>query len=210
MPSSRRSGAESFQTPRTHQARRGTLCRRACEASLAFTLPREPTELDDGLLTASEVAQLKLNADRLVPSARNATAADKPGAEALSEPARLIERLASLHFPLRPACGKSFNFTCEIALASASAPDLILPPLSGDGKRTQNAGWALRGVPLSLMLAGMASRRAAARPNWIGLHEGECRGLEPGRSLRPTSARREASARRRRGPEGRAIMSRVS
>src|SRR5262249_47341343 len=33
------------------------------EPALAFTLPKEPTELDDGLLTASEVAQLKLNSD---------------------------------------------------------------------------------------------------------------------------------------------------
>jgi hypothetical protein len=30
------------------------------EPSLALTLPKQPTELDDGLLTASEVAQLKL------------------------------------------------------------------------------------------------------------------------------------------------------
>jgi hypothetical protein len=33
------------------------------ERSLALTLPEQPTELDDGLLTASEVAHLKLNAD---------------------------------------------------------------------------------------------------------------------------------------------------
>ena len=36
------------------------------EPSLAFTLPNEPSELDDGLLTASEVAQLKLDADWVV------------------------------------------------------------------------------------------------------------------------------------------------
>src|SRR5215475_9888423 len=33
------------------------------EPSLALTLPTQPTDLDDGLLTTSEVAQLKLNAD---------------------------------------------------------------------------------------------------------------------------------------------------
>jgi CHAT domain-containing protein len=33
------------------------------EPALVLTLPAEPTDLDDGLLTASEVAQLKLNAD---------------------------------------------------------------------------------------------------------------------------------------------------
>jgi hypothetical protein len=32
--------------------------------SLALTLPAQPNDLDDGLLTASEVAQLKLNAAR--------------------------------------------------------------------------------------------------------------------------------------------------
>jgi CHAT domain-containing protein len=56
------------------------------EPSLALTLPKQPTELDDGLLTASEVAQLKLNADWVVLSACNT--ADKPGAEALSGLAR--------------------------------------------------------------------------------------------------------------------------
>src|SRR5262249_17889838 len=54
------------------------------EPSLALTLPREPSEIDDGLLTASEVAQLKLNADFVVLSACNTMAGDKPGAEALS------------------------------------------------------------------------------------------------------------------------------
>ena len=54
------------------------------EPSLALTLPNEPSELDDGLLTASEVAQLKLNADWVVLSACNTAAGEKPGAEALS------------------------------------------------------------------------------------------------------------------------------
>lgn len=58
------------------------------EPSLALTLPSEPSALDDGLLTASEVAQLKLNADWVVLSACNTMAGDKPGAEALSGLAR--------------------------------------------------------------------------------------------------------------------------
>ena len=58
------------------------------EPSLALSLPKQPTELDDGLLTASEVAQLKLNADWVVLSACNTIAGDKPGAEALSGLAR--------------------------------------------------------------------------------------------------------------------------
>jgi CHAT domain-containing protein len=58
------------------------------EPSLALTLPKQPSDTDDGLLTASEVAQLKLNADWVVLSACNTIAGDKPGAEALSGLAR--------------------------------------------------------------------------------------------------------------------------
>jgi CHAT domain-containing protein/Tfp pilus assembly protein PilF len=58
------------------------------EPALALTLPKAPTDEDDGLLTASEVAQLKLNADWVVLSACNTAAGDKPGAEALSGLAR--------------------------------------------------------------------------------------------------------------------------
>ncbi len=58
------------------------------EPSLALTLPKQPSTIDDGLLTASEVAQLKLNADWVVLSACNTAAGDKPGAEALSGLAR--------------------------------------------------------------------------------------------------------------------------
>jgi CHAT domain-containing protein/Tfp pilus assembly protein PilF len=58
------------------------------EPALVLTLPKTASELDDGLLTASEVAQLKLNADWVVLSACNTIAGDKPGAEALSGLAR--------------------------------------------------------------------------------------------------------------------------
>ncbi|MBH5390530.1 CHAT domain-containing tetratricopeptide repeat protein [Bradyrhizobium diversitatis] len=58
------------------------------EPSLALSIPDQPSELDDGLLTASEVAQLRLNADWVVLSACNTIAGDKPGAEALSGLAR--------------------------------------------------------------------------------------------------------------------------
>ena len=58
------------------------------EPSLVLSIPRQPSDLDDGLLTASEVAQLKLNADWVVLSACNTVAGDKPGAEALSGLAR--------------------------------------------------------------------------------------------------------------------------
>ncbi len=50
-----------------------------------LTPPDQPTEEDDGLLTASEVAQLRLDADWVILSACNTAAADgTPGAEGLS------------------------------------------------------------------------------------------------------------------------------
>jgi CHAT domain-containing protein len=58
------------------------------EPALVLTLPREATDLDDGLLTASEAAQLKLNADWVVLSACNTGAGNRPAAEAVSELAR--------------------------------------------------------------------------------------------------------------------------
>jgi CHAT domain-containing protein/tetratricopeptide (TPR) repeat protein len=58
------------------------------EPSIVLSIPSRPSDLDDGLLTASEVAQLKLNADWVVLSACNTIAGNKPGAEALSGLAR--------------------------------------------------------------------------------------------------------------------------
>jgi CHAT domain-containing protein len=58
------------------------------EPALVLSLPVTATAFDDGLLTSSEVAQLKLNADWVVLSACNTAAGDRPGAEALSGLAR--------------------------------------------------------------------------------------------------------------------------
>ena len=58
------------------------------EPALVLTIPEKPTEDDDGLLRASDVAMLKMNADFVVLSACNTAAGDKPGAEALSGLAR--------------------------------------------------------------------------------------------------------------------------
>jgi tetratricopeptide (TPR) repeat protein/CHAT domain-containing protein len=55
------------------------------EPALALSPPKNPTPDDDGLLRASQVSQLKLNADFVVLSACNTAAPDgKPGAEGLS------------------------------------------------------------------------------------------------------------------------------
>jgi CHAT domain-containing protein len=60
------------------------------EPALLLTPPRTAGEEDDGLLTASEIAQLKLDADWVILSACNTAAgdSDKPGTEALSGLAR--------------------------------------------------------------------------------------------------------------------------
>jgi CHAT domain-containing protein len=58
------------------------------EPALVLTLPIEPTETDDGLLTASEVSTLQLNADWVVLSACNTAAGNRVGADALSGLAR--------------------------------------------------------------------------------------------------------------------------
>jgi CHAT domain-containing protein len=58
------------------------------EPALVLSLPEKPTEFDDGLLTASEVAQLKLNADWVVLSACNTASGENTGAEAPSGLAR--------------------------------------------------------------------------------------------------------------------------
>ena len=60
------------------------------EPALILSPPAQATEEDDGLLTASEITQLKLDADWVVLSACNTAAggSDKQGAEALSGLAR--------------------------------------------------------------------------------------------------------------------------
>jgi CHAT domain-containing protein/tetratricopeptide (TPR) repeat protein len=58
------------------------------EPALVLSLPDKPTDDDDGLLTASRIAKLNLDADWAVLSACNTAAGDKPGAEGLSGLAR--------------------------------------------------------------------------------------------------------------------------
>jgi CHAT domain-containing protein len=65
------------------------MAKRHGEPALALTPPKTPQDVDDdGLLTASEVTQLKLNADWVILSACNTAAGEKLGADALSGLAR--------------------------------------------------------------------------------------------------------------------------
>jgi CHAT domain-containing protein/Tfp pilus assembly protein PilF len=68
----------------THAAIAGELAD-VTEPALVLTPPARPTLEDDGLLRASQVAQLRLNADFVILSACNTAASDgTPGAEGLS------------------------------------------------------------------------------------------------------------------------------
>jgi CHAT domain-containing protein/tetratricopeptide (TPR) repeat protein len=71
----------------THGALAGQV-RGNSEPGLLLTPPDEATETDDGYLTASEIAGLKLDADWVILSACNTAAGDAKGAEALSGLAR--------------------------------------------------------------------------------------------------------------------------
>ncbi len=66
----------------THGLVAGNL--KGVEPALMFTPPESPSEEDDGLLTASEAAQLELDADWVVMSACNTAAGDAEDAEALA------------------------------------------------------------------------------------------------------------------------------
>lgn len=84
------------------------------EPALVLTLPSKASEADDGLLTASEVANLKLNADWVVLSACNTAAGDKPGAEALSGLARAFfyagaRALLVSHWPVGSAAAEKLT-----------------------------------------------------------------------------------------------------
>jgi CHAT domain-containing protein len=71
----------------THGALAGEL-RGTTEPGLILTPPETPSEDDDGYLSASEIAELKLDADWVILSACNTAAGDAVGAQALSGLAR--------------------------------------------------------------------------------------------------------------------------
>jgi CHAT domain-containing protein len=71
----------------THCALAGDAAGKA-EPGLILTPPDTPSEADDGYLTASEIAALKLDADWVMLSACNTRAGGAPAAEGLSRLAR--------------------------------------------------------------------------------------------------------------------------
>lgn len=97
------------------------------EPALVLTPPTEGTALDDGLLTASEVALLKLDADWVILSACNTASGDgTPGAEGLSGLARAFfyagtRSLLVSHWPV--ASSAAVRITTRM-LEEAARPDV--------------------------------------------------------------------------------------
>ena len=85
------------------------------EPGLVFSPPVKGTDKDDGFLTASEVAQLKLNADWVILSACNTAAPDgTPGAEGLSGLAKAFfyagtRSLLVSHWPVLSEAAKALT-----------------------------------------------------------------------------------------------------
>ena len=102
-------------------------------------LPERAERDDDGLLTASEVAQLKLNADWVVLSACNTIAGDKPGAEALSGLARAFfyagaRALLVSHWAVESQCRHAADHLDvrdhQVPIPSSAAPRRCAAPCS--------------------------------------------------------------------------------
>lgn len=72
----------------THGLMAGQLSDALAEPALALTPPAEASEADDGLLTASDAARLRLNARWVILSACNTAAGGRPDAEGLTGLAR--------------------------------------------------------------------------------------------------------------------------
>ena len=122
------------------------------EPALVLSLPDHPTSEDDGLLTASRVAKLQLDADWAVLSACNTAAGNKPGAEGLSGLARAFfyagaRALLVSHWPVNsdaavklttgafaelkrnPTIGRAeaFRRSMQALIADRSSPDNANP-----------------------------------------------------------------------------------
>ena len=97
------------------------------EPALVLTPPDEATDVDDGLLTASEAALLNLNADWVILSACNTAAADEPGADGLSGLARSFfyagaRSMLVSHWPVRDDAAARLT-TAAISMQDSN-PDL--------------------------------------------------------------------------------------
>jgi CHAT domain-containing protein len=120
------------------------------EPALVLTLPEKPTSADDGLLTASRIAKLKLDADWAVLSACNTAAGDRPGAEGLSGLARAFfyagaRALLVSHWPVdsdaavRLTTGAFSELTAHPGIGRAEALRRSMKALIADRSSPRNA-----------------------------------------------------------------------
>jgi CHAT domain-containing protein/tetratricopeptide (TPR) repeat protein len=120
------------------------------EPALVLSIPDRPTAEDDGLLTASRIAQLRLDADWAVLSACNTAAGDRPGAEGLSGLARAFfyagaRSLLVSHWPVdsssavKLTTGAFAQLKKNPTIGRAEALRLSMKALIADRSSEQNA-----------------------------------------------------------------------
>jgi CHAT domain-containing protein len=120
------------------------------EPALVLSLPDRPTAEDDGLLTASRIARLNLDADWAVLSACNTAAGDRPGAEGLSGLARAFlyagaRSLLVSYWPVESEAavklttGAFARLSRDPRIGRAEAPRRSIQALIADRSSAQNA-----------------------------------------------------------------------
>jgi CHAT domain-containing protein len=143
----------------------------AGEPGLVFTPPAEPSEQDDGFLTASEISSLRLNADWVILSACNTASGDgSEGAPGLSGLARAFfyagaRTLLASHWPVRDDVGARLTVRTvalqreQPKLSRAEAFQLAMREIRGE--TAQDAGgatWAHPSAWAPFTLIGDAAR----------------------------------------------------
>lgn len=123
------------------------------QPGLLLTPPATPTEEDDGLLTASEVAQAKLDANWVVLSACNTASGGAEGAEALSGLARAFfyagsRALLVTHWQIdseaavKLTTGAFSAMETDSNISQAEAMRIAMASLAKDGRFTHPSLWA--------------------------------------------------------------------
>jgi tetratricopeptide (TPR) repeat protein/CHAT domain-containing protein len=154
------------------------VARRHGEPALVMTPPDRPQDADDdGLLTASEVALLKLNAEWVVLSACNTAASDAPSAEALSGLARAFfyagaRALLVSHWPVYSDAAVRLTTRAFAELdrkpgaTRAEALQRAMVELMNDPSQASNAHPAVW-APFALVGSVEARPSAAASPSAV-------------------------------------------
>src|SRR5690606_37282581 len=128
----------------------------ATEPGLVMTPPEVASQIDDGYLTASEAAQLRLNAEFVVLSACNTAASDgRPGGEGLSGLARAFFY-----------AGARSVLVSHWEVSDAATTTLITSTFAGlDGAQARDPGVRARALQAG-MRAVRAERRWAHPAYW--------------------------------------------